>query len=250
MSDSGERVYGIHAVQQALNNSPERVLRLHVLAGARNRRLEALIQQAERLNLTLHSTSAAALDRLCNGRHQGVLAELAQQKHLTEQDLKRDLADWQQPLLLVLDSIEDPRNLGACLRSADAAGVNGVIITRNKSAPITAVTRQTAAGAVDSLRIYPVSNLARCLEMLKQAGVWLYGTDCSESSQNLYRTDLTGAVAIVVGNEGAGLRHLTRQLCDHLVHIPQPGTVQSLNVSVATGVALFEALRQRRFSQA
>ncbi|MGJ8663881.1 MAG: 23S rRNA (guanosine(2251)-2'-O)-methyltransferase RlmB, partial [Marinicella sp.] len=145
----------------------------------------------------------------------------------------------------VLDCIEDPRNLGACLRSADAAGVNAVVFGKDKSASITPVTHKTAAGAVEHLDIFQVTNLVRAIETMKEAGVWIYGTALEENSQNIYQTDLTGPVAIVMGNEGKGLRHLVKQSCDHLIHIPMSGEVQSLNVSVATGVALFEVTRQR-----
>ena len=168
----------------------------------------------------------------------------------SEKDLKVSLRKWtddaeKSPLILILDCIEDPRNLGACLRSADAAGATAVVFGKDKSASITAITHKTAAGAVEHLELFQVTNLVRAIEAIKAAGVWVYGTALDTDSLNIYQTDFTGPVALVLGNEGKGLRHLVKQSCDHLIHIPMAGQVQSLNVSVATGVALFEVVRQR-----
>ena len=142
-------------------------------------------------------------------------------------------------------AIEDPRNLGACLRSADAAGVDLVIFPKHKAAGLTATARKTAAGAAETLRIYQVTNIVSALEILKNNGIWVAGTDCEADSKSIYQSDLTGALALVMGNEGKGIRPLVKKHCDFLVHIPMAGTVQSLNISVATGITLFEALRQR-----
>ena len=149
---------------------------------------------------------------------------------------------------MILDCIEDPRNLGACLRSAEAAGVTAVVFGKDKSASITPITHKTAAGAVEHLEIFQVTNLVRAIEAIKEAGVWVYGAALDEESVDIYQSELTGPIGLVLGNEGKGLRHLVKQSCDHLIHIPMAGQVQSLNVSVATGVALFEVIRQRSSS--
>lgn len=241
MSDA--LIFGIHAVENAVKSG--QVTEVWILRESKNKRLNKLKQLLDQSQLNAHWVSAADLDHMCDEKHQGVVAKVERLQVHGEKQLKDQLTHWENPLLLILDNIEDPRNLGACLRSADAAGVTAVIMTKNQSAPITAITRTTAAGAVDHLALFQVSNLARVMETIKQAGVWIYGTDCSEHSQNLYQTDLSGAVAIVMGNEGKGMRHLVKEKCDHLIHIPMAGEVQSLNVSVATGVTLFEVVRQR-----
>jgi 23S rRNA (guanosine2251-2'-O)-methyltransferase len=150
------------------------------------------------------------------------------------------------PFLLLLDGVTDPHNLGACLRTADAAGVQAVIAPRDKSASITPVVRKVAVGAAESLPFFQITNLARTMEALRERGIWLIGTALEEGAKPLYETDLKGPLGIVMGAEGAGLRRLTREYCDVLVYIPMAGSVESLNVSVATGVTLFEALRQRK----
>jgi 23S rRNA (guanosine2251-2'-O)-methyltransferase len=168
----------------------------------------------------------------------------------TEVGGEAELADFLKslpanPLLLVLDGVQDPHNLGACLRVADATGVNAVIIPRDRSAPLSAVARRAASGAAETVPIFQVTNLARSLDAIKQAGVWLYGT-AEDAPQELYAEDLSGPMALVLGGEGEGLRRLTREGCDRLVRIPMAGKIESLNVSVAAGVVLYEALRQRR----
>ena len=246
MSNKSHWIFGIHAVESTLKNNPEDVLQVFIVQNPGNKRLLRLMDWMRSQKIHIQHQPIEFLDDQVSDRHQGIIAQIGSNHFKTEQQLKQDVQDWQNPLLLILDNLEDPRNLGACLRSADAVGVTAVIMTKNKSAPITAVTRKTAAGAVDELEIYQVSNLARAMETIKAAGIWIYGTDCSESSESIYTTDLSGSVAIVMGNEGKGLRHLVKQQCDHLVHIPMSGSVQSLNVSVATGISLFEAHRQRQ----
>ena len=245
MNNPNPWIFGIHAVESALKNHPEDVIQIVVVKNPSNKRLLRVIEWIRSQKLHIIYENIEFLDAQVSDRHQGIIAHIAKTNYNSEKQLKQDVTTWDQPLILVLDNLEDPRNLGACLRSADAVGVTAVIMTKNKSAPITAITRKTAAGAVDHLAIYQVSNLARALEIIKEAGVWVYGTDCSEESNSIYQTDLKGSVAIVVGNEGKGLRHLVKQQCDHLIHIPMDGSVQSLNVSVATGISLFEAKRQR-----
>lgn len=238
-------IFGVHAVEQALKNQSE----LEVIwlqkdsANKRLLKLQELIQQYP--GISLQQVSSQELNQLCDEKHQGVVAQMIDSELKTEQQLKADVENWAAPLILVLDGLEDPRNLGACLRSAAAAGVTAVVLSKNKSAPITATTHKTAAGAIAHLAIYQVSNIARTLAFLKAAGVWVYGTDIGAESRPIYSQELTGSVALVMGNEGSGLRHLVKQKCDYLVHIPMQAGWDSLNVSVATGVVLFEAVRQR-----
>jgi len=237
-------IFGIHAVEMALK-AGDQVQEIWLQKDAQNKRLLSLLGLIEKSKLPLERVSLQDLDRMVDDRHQGVVARIAHVQLLSEKDLKAQLPNWENPLILVLDCIEDPRNLGACLRSADAAGVTAVVFSKDKSAGITAVTHKTAAGAVEHLKIFQVTNLARAIEAIKAAGVWVYGTALEENSRDIYQTDLTGPIAVVVGNEGKGLRHLVKQSCDHLIHLPMAGQVQSLNVSVATGITLYEVVRQR-----
>ncbi len=245
MNDTSDHlIFGIHAVENALKAS-DQVQEIWLQKDAQNKRLLKLLQQVERSNLPLNRVSLQDLDRMCHDRHQGVVAKV-QAVHLkSEKDLKVRLDKWENPLILILDCLEDPRNLGACLRSADAAGVTEVVFSKDKSASITPITHKTAAGAVEHLEIFQVTNLVRAIDAIKAAGVWVYGTSLDEGSQSIYQTSLVGPIAIIMGNEGKGMRHLVKQSCDHLIHIPMAGEVQSLNVSVATGVTLFEVVRQR-----
>jgi len=243
-TDHKQLIFGIHAVEMALK-AGDQVKEIWLQKDAQNKRLLNLLIDVEKSGVPLYRESLQALDRLCDERHQGVVARIHAVHLKSEKELKLSLKKWDNPLILILDCIEDPRNLGACLRSADAAGVTAVVFGKDKSASITPITHKTAAGAVEHLEIFQVTNLVRAIEAIKEAGVWVYGTALDEDSMNIYQTDLTGPVAMVLGNEGKGLRHLVKQSCDHLVHIPMAGEVQSLNVSVATGVALFEVIRQR-----
>ena len=177
-------------------------------------------------------------------KHQGVVAQYAAPQNLGEGDLDELLGKVENPLLLVLDGVQDPHNLGACLRSAGAAGVAAVIVPRDRAVGVTAVVRKASAGAADQVPLIRVTNLARTLKTLKDAGVWIVGL-AGEAEKSLYEMDLKGPIAIAMGGEGDGLRRLSREHCDYLAKIPMTGIVESLNVSVATGVALFEAVRQR-----
>jgi 23S rRNA (guanosine2251-2'-O)-methyltransferase len=206
--------------------------------------MHSIVVLAEKNNIPLTTVSRQELDKMVNGHHQGIIADCSEHPTYHETDLECLLAEISKPLLLVLDSITDPHNLGACLRSADAAGVDAVIIPKDKSATVNATVRKVACGAAESVPIISVTNLARVLRQLKDAGIWLYGL-AGEAQESIYKADLTGNVAIVMGAEGSGLRRLTRDHCDYLVNIPMLGHVNSLNVSVATGVALFEVVRQR-----
>jgi 23S rRNA (guanosine2251-2'-O)-methyltransferase len=237
-------VYGIHAVQSALQHHPENVLGLQVYSQRRDKRLEEILALARKAGIAVENVSKQTLEKQAGGgRHQGVIARV-RISHKTV-DLGELLESLTGPaLLLVLDGVQDPHNLGACLRTADAVGVDAVIVPKDKSASLTAVARKAACGAAETVSYIEVTNLSRALEQLQQAGIWITGAD-GEAESSLYDMDFTGPTAIVLGAEGKGLRRLTREHCDYLAHIPMRGNVESLNVSVATAVCLFEALRQR-----
>lgn len=238
-------IAGINAVAAALENDPEHVREIMFEARARNPRLAELADQARIHGIASRTVASDVLDRLSAGvRHQGVVAQYSAARSLDENDLAGLLSTSPAPLLLILDGVQDPHNLGACLRSAAAAGATAVVIPRDKSAQVNATVRKTSAGAADRIPVVRVTNLARTLESLKQSGVWLVGL-AGEATQDLYSIDFKGAVGIVMGGEGDGMRRLTREHCDFLARIPMPGDIESLNVSVAAGVALFEAVRQR-----
>jgi 23S rRNA (guanosine2251-2'-O)-methyltransferase len=244
-----DRAYGLHTVEGLIAANPEQVREITVAAGRHDRRLGSLIAAAESHGIAVHRMPGGELDRMLPGvRHQGVIATLVQQstESFREQDLTAFLAGIDAPpFLLVLDGVQDPHNLGACLRTADAAGVQAVIVPRDRAAGITPVVRKVACGAAETVPVFTVTNLARTLRELKEVGVWIYGAS-DDADRTLYDTDLRGPLALVLGGEGKGLRRLTRELCDFLVAIPMAGRVESLNVSVAAGVLLFEARRQRR----
>jgi 23S rRNA (guanosine2251-2'-O)-methyltransferase len=238
--------FGLHAVESLLRASSERVLRLYVQEGRQDKKIEMLIQLAHTLSIPVTRHTKQTLDELTQeANHQGILAFCTRAKIYSEEDLFRLLQNLSvPPFLLILDGIQDPHNLGACLRSADAAGVHAVIAPKDKAVGLTPIVNKVASGAADVIPFIQVTNLARCLEKLKEAGIWIYGA-AGDATQTLFKTNLSGPVAIVLGAEGAGLRRLTREHCDMLVKIPMQGSVPSLNVSVAAGVFLFEVRRQR-----
>ena len=239
-------IFGLHAVSALLQNQPERVERLCVQKERQDKKIEALIELAKDHSLVVELCSKQALDKMSqNANHQGVIAFCRKQSGLGEGDLAGLLDGLDEaPFLLILDGVQDPHNLGACFRSADAAGVHAIIAPKDKSVGITPVVSKVACGAAETVPFVQVTNLARTLEFLKERGIWIYGAGM-EAASTLYQTDLSGPIALVLGAEGTGLRRLTRELCDGLVKIPMRGTVESLNVSVAAGILLFEALRQR-----
>ncbi|MGA1462067.1 MAG: 23S rRNA (guanosine(2251)-2'-O)-methyltransferase RlmB [Steroidobacteraceae bacterium] len=245
MSASG-KVYGLHAVEACLQRHGARVRRLWVQQGRADARIEALLTSAATLGLEVRRAPPEELSRLAGeGVHQGVLAEVDWPRPPTEDDLD-DLViqRGRELLLLVLDGVQDPHNLGACLRTAEAVGADAVIAPKDRAVGLTPVVRKVAAGAAESLPFIQVTNLARTIRGLQGAGVWVVGA-AGESPSSLYGADLTGPLALVLGSEADGLRRLTRETCDLLVSIPMAGIVSSLNVSVAAGVCLFEARRQR-----
>lgn len=241
-------VYGLHTVQALLENEPERVLELQALSTREDARLNPIVQMARQLGLSVAFRDRTALDQLADGgRHQGVLARVRERQPGDDNDLAELLDNLTEPaLLLILDAVTDPHNLGACLRTAEAAGVHAVVAPRDKAAGLTPVVRKVACGAAELVPFMQVTNLARTLKQLKEAGVWVVGTSLEAGAKPFFETDLKAPTAIVMGAEGSGLRRLTAELCDHLAYIPMAGEIESLNVSVATGVALFEAVRQRK----
>ena len=241
-------IAGINAVAAALEHDAANVREVLIEAGAKNPRLTEIEANARRLDIDVRRVNTQALDGVVGGlRHQGVVARYAAVKTWNENELEELVAAADgRALLVILDGVQDPHNLGACLRSAAAAGATAVLIPKDKSVQVNATVRKTSAGAADSIPVVSVTNLARAMRDLQQLGVWLYGL-AGEADASLYSIDLRGNVALVLGGEGDGLRRLTRENCDQLVKIPMPGgsEVESLNVSVATGVTLFEAVRQR-----
>jgi len=239
-------LFGWHAVQAVVADQPERVIRIHLQQGREDRRLQSVMDAAGRFGIAVEHSGRRVLDDLAEqGSHQGVVAVVKSLKEWGDSDLK----DWLDrydgvPFVLVLDGVTDPHNLGACLRTADAAGVNLVIMPKDKSAALTPAAIKVASGAAQTVPLVRVTNLARALRDLQDAGIWLVGT-AGEAESTLYQGDLTGPLGLVMGAEGKGMRRLTREHCDQLVHLPMLGTVESLNVSVATGICLFEAARQR-----
>ncbi|MGH8528393.1 MAG: 23S rRNA (guanosine(2251)-2'-O)-methyltransferase RlmB [Nevskiales bacterium] len=247
-SSRQDLIVGWHAVTAALNNPQSAVTEVWLKAGLDNPKSQRVEDLAQRRDLLIRRVNAEEIEQHAEGlAHQGVLVLLATRSSgpLAENDLA-DLLDGLQepPFLLVLDGVQDPHNLGACLRTADAAGVHAVIVPRDRAAGLTPVVRKAAAGAAESVALIQVTNLARCLRELKARGIWLVGL-AGEAKQTLYQLDLKGPLALILGAEGEGLRRLTAEECDHLACLPMQGTVGSLNVSVASGVALYEALRQR-----
>lgn len=236
-------VYGIHAVARMLKQAPARCLALYCVERA-NARLLQLTDQARSAGVSVQLVNRKRLTELAaSDKHQGCLLQI--DETTIAMDFDQCLQSISpQSLLLVLDGVQDPHNLGACLRSADACGVDAVIIPRDRTVKVNATVRKVAAGGAETVPVIEVTNLARCLKDLKQAGVWIYGTS-GDASDSIYDHQYHGPVALVMGAEGSGLRRLTMESCDHLVKLPMHGQVESLNVSVATGVCLYEILRSR-----
>ncbi|HVK52879.1 MAG TPA: 23S rRNA (guanosine(2251)-2'-O)-methyltransferase RlmB [Pseudoxanthomonas sp.] len=247
MSKQNQWIVGVNAVASSIENDAENVREVLVEGGSKNARLTEIEENARRKGIEVRRVTAQALDGVGgNVRHQGVAARYAAAPTWEEGELEGLVEKAEgRALLLVLDGVQDPHNLGACLRSAAAAGVTAVIIPKDKSATVNATVRKTSAGAADRIPVVVVTNLSRCLRDLQKQGVWIYGL-AGEAEASLYATDLRGNVAMVLGGEADGLRRLTREHCDGLVKIPMPGDIESLNVSVAAGVTLFEAVRQRQ----
>jgi 23S rRNA (guanosine2251-2'-O)-methyltransferase len=239
-------IYGLHAVRARLTHSKQTIKALWIQSGPAEQRCSALIQQAQQSHIPIRIVSPSHLSQQFGEVvHQGIVAQVTPLPTYQEADLPQLLQNLSTPaFLLVLDGITDPHNLGACLRSADAAGVNAVILPKDKSVGLTAAVSKVACGAVESVPVITVTNLSRTLSQLQALGIWIYGA-AGEAQETIWSIDFKGPIALVMGSEGNGLRRLTREHCDGLFSLPMLGQVESLNVSVATGVSLFEVVRQR-----
>ncbi|AIX72412.1 MAG: 23S rRNA (guanosine(2251)-2'-O)-methyltransferase RlmB [Mixta calida] len=241
-----EVIFGIHAVQALLERDPQRFQQVWILKGRDDRRLQPLIAALEAQGIVIQVATRQWLDSKVEGAvHQGIIAQVKPGRHYQEGDLPDLLASIESPLLLILDGVTDPHNLGACLRSADAAGVHAVIVPKDRSAQLNATAKKVASGAAENVPLIRVTNLARTMRLLQEYHVWIVGT-AGEATHDLWESKMTGPLALVMGAEGEGMRRLTREHCDDLIRLPMAGSVSSLNVSVATGICLFEAVRQRR----
>lgn len=239
-------VYGFHAVQSLLKTRPEKIIHLLAIKSHGESKLESILQEAKAQHISIEYINREKMDRLTETtHHQNIAAYCVSQPPLNEQSLPNFLSNLStQPLFLILDGVQDPHNLGACFRSADAAKADAIIAPKDRAVSLTAVVSKVASGAAETVPFFQVTNLVRSIEILKAQGVWVYGAD-EKASDVLFNTDLSGPVAIILGSEGKGLRRLTREHCDGLIKIPMYGQVSSLNVSVAAGIVLFEVVRQR-----
>jgi len=243
-------VYGLHAITSLLKNRRDAIIEFYVLQGRHDKRLQSLLQRAREIPQI--KKTRPELNKIADSeQHQGIIAlvraDVSEMNNLVpESHLISHLEALEHPaFVLIVDGVTDPHNFGACLRSADAAGVDMVITPKDKSVGVTPVVRKVACGAAEVVHQCQITNLARTMENLQQAGIWIYGA-AGEAEQSIYDFDLKGGIALVVGAEGKGMRRLTKEKCDHLFNIPMSGSVSSLNVSVATGICLFEAVRQRK----
>ena len=243
-----EILTGIHAVQAVLTHNPSRVRQVYINEVRKNNRLEPLLVSVSENKLPLKEVSRDKLDSLAHNQiHQGIIARCEALPVRAEAELIWNIKALKRPaMLLILDGIQDPHNLGACIRTLNGAGGDGVIIPKDRSSPVTSVVHKTASGAMEKTPIYTVTNLSRTLQQLKQdCGLWVFGTS-DKAEKNLYQADFTVPFALVLGTEGKGMRRLVAEHCDELLSIPMQGSVSSLNVSVASGVCCYEALRQRQ----
>lgn len=243
-------IFGFHAVEALLQKQSEKIIYLALLSERADQKMQMIITLAEQSSTKIKFMSRAALDQLTlNANHQGVVAFCQAVKRYTEQDLPLLLKNLTQPaFFLILDGIQDPHNLGACLRSAEAAGVTAVIAPKDKSVGLTPIVCKVASGAAESVPFIQVTNLVRTLRFLKEQNIWIFGA-ADDATNTLYQSDLKLPLALILGAEGDGMRRLTREQCDFLIRIPMQGAVSSLNVSVATGILLFETVRQRVLSR-
>lgn len=249
MADKGHVVYGLHAAASVLARRPRAVSGATVLAGELRGRLAGILADLERLGVPLRRVGRDELDRRAQGGvHQGVVLDVPPPREQGLAELETIVAERAGQLrLLVLDQVEDPRNLGACLRTADAAGIDAIVVPRARSAKLVGSALKAATGAAESVPLIVVPNLARALRWLREAGVWLLGAD-ERGPQTLFDAGIAPPIAVILGAEGRGLRRLTLEACDEVVRIPMEGGVASLNVSVAAGIVLYELMRQTRHS--
>ncbi|MGP1956335.1 MAG: 23S rRNA (guanosine(2251)-2'-O)-methyltransferase RlmB [Arsenophonus sp. NC-PE1-MAG3] len=241
-----EIIYGIHAVQALLERNPSCLKQVYILKERKDKRLLPIINQLKKFGIIIQLVNRQWMDRQTeNAVHQGIFIQIKSGRQYQESDLDIIISQVQSPFLLILDGITDPHNLGACLRNAEAAGVDAVIVPKNKSAQLNAIAKKVACGAAENIPLIRVTNLARILRQLQKQHIWIIGTAC-DANHTLYESKLTGAIAFLMGAEDKGMRRLTREHCNELISIPMAGIVSSLNVSVTTGICLFEAVRQRR----
>ena len=243
-------VLGHHAVNAVLTVNPERAVALWVNVNSSNDTQRKLINQMQQLGLPVHSIDKRELVRRCGSeQNQGIALQARPKQDGGDKELEsfiKKLDGNKPPLLLILDQVQDPHNFGACLRTADAAGADAVVVAKDNASPMTAVVQKVASGAAETMPIFRVTNLARSMEKLQKLGIWMIGTS-DKAKHSIYQESLNAPLAIVMGAEGKGMRALTEKKCDSLVQIPMAGSVvSSLNVSVATGVCLYEVVRQRQ----
>ena len=238
-------IYGVNTLLNLLQEHPERIRSLHLAVQRKDHRINEITELAKQHGISIERVDDDLLQKKTgSSNHQGVMAVVVPPVVRTEKDLYSQLKNMSQPFLLVLDGVTDPHNLGACFRSAEAAGVDAIIVPKDRACHITPTVSKVACGAAELVPFYQVTNLARCLQKLKDAGVWCIGL-AGEGPASLFDTDITGPLALVLGAEGQGLRRLSKESCDSIVHLPMCGSISSLNVSVTTGIALFEAIRQK-----
>jgi 23S rRNA (guanosine2251-2'-O)-methyltransferase len=244
-----ETIYGLHAVRVMLERHPERVTSVRLAEKRDDPRVREIDDLARRHNRPIQRVDPHALkQQLGDVAHQGVAADITPMPPWTEDDLFSALQTATHPIILVLDGVQDPHNLGACLRTADACGALAVVVPRDRAAQVNPTVRKVAVGAAETTPVVAVTNLVRTLKVLQEAGLWVVGAD-AEGAKLAHEVDLTGGIVLALGAEGTGLRHLTRQTCDWIVRLPQLGAVESLNVSVAAGMLLYETVRQRMTGQ-
>ncbi|MEC9313685.1 MAG: 23S rRNA (guanosine(2251)-2'-O)-methyltransferase RlmB [Pseudomonadota bacterium] len=239
-------IYGLHAVQAALDVPVSRIKEIWLAADRQDQRVEALLTAARDQGIVVHKAERETLDKIApEVQHQGCAARCKPLESLDEKGLLDLIENLSEPaFLLILDGVQDPHNLGACLRTAEAAGVHAVVAPKDRASGLTATAVKISSGAAERVPFAQVTNLSRLIKDLQQLGVWLVGTS-GDAQQSLFQVDLKGPVAIVLGAEGKGIRRLTRDNCDEVIYIPMQGEAESLNVSVAAGVCLFEGYRQR-----
>ena len=240
------KIFGVHAAQAALDYAPKKIKQAWVDQKRQDERVQSLVKGLQKHNIRAEKADRKKLDNLSKGsNHQGIILEVEMPAMRSESDLKAVVASGKQmPFWLILDHVQDPQNLGACLRTADAAGVQGVIVTKDQAVGITPTVCKVASGAAETVPVYQVTNLSRTLSWLKEQGIWIAGA-AGEAEQIIYEMDVKMPLALVMGAEEKGMRRLTREQCDFLVKIPMQGSVESLNVSVAAGVLIYEIFRQR-----
>jgi 23S rRNA (guanosine2251-2'-O)-methyltransferase len=242
-------IFGFHSVESLVASNPESILKVFVQIGREDKRILSLLSDLLDHEISILKIDKNKLDIIAKGEsHQGVISEIILPpfpgESLLVESIKKSLI---KPLILILDSIQDPRNLGACLRSANAAGVDYVVINKDGSSPINALVHKASAGAINTLKIFQVTNIVRAIKAIQKENIWVIGLD-GDTLTSIYDINLCDSTAIVMGTEGKGIRELIKKTCDQLVAIPMSGNIESLNVSVATGIALFESKRQRESS--